>query len=63
MVAQHSTHGEDAGAALLPGTGGLAHGRDRVGTRLHGPGDLALADHGAVAEDHGSSTVDESGNR
>jgi hypothetical protein len=54
MLAQHATDGEDAGAALLTGTGGLAHRSNRAGAGVDGAGDLAVADHGAVAEDHGS---------
>src|ERR1700712_561997 len=53
MVAQHATHGEDAGAALLPGARRPAHRGHRVRTRGNGIGDLAVADHSAVAEDHG----------
>ena len=57
MLAHHATYGENAVAALLAGTGRLADLRDRARTRLDRLGDLAVADDGAVAEDHGRLQV------
>ena len=53
MLAHHASHGEDAGPALLPGPSRPAHLGDRAGACVDRLGDLALADYGAVAEDHG----------
>jgi hypothetical protein len=52
MVAQHSTDGEDAAAALLAGTGGPADRGNRARAGVDRSGDLTVTDHGAVAEDH-----------
>ena len=59
MLAHHATHGEDACPTLLPGPGGPAHLCDRAGPRVDRLGNLALADNGAVAEDHGRLQGDE----
>ncbi len=52
MLAQHPSHGEHTAAALLTGPRRLADLGDRAGTGLHGGGNVTVADHGAVAEDH-----------
>ena len=59
MLAHHASHGEDAGPALLPGPGRPAHLGDRARAGIYCLGDLALADYGAVAEDHGRLQGDE----
>jgi len=59
MLAHHATHGEDAGPTLLSGPCRPAHLGDRPGARVDRRGDLALADNGAVAEDHGRLQGDE----
>jgi len=53
MLAQNFSHREDARTALLPRARRLAHLGDGARTGVNGPGDLPVADHGAVAEDHG----------
>lgn len=53
MLAHHASHGEDAVAALLTGSGRLAHLGNRPRTGVDRLGDVAVADDGAVAEDHG----------
>jgi len=53
MLAHDASHGEDAAPALLTGSRRLAHLSDRACPGVDGPGDLAVADDGAVAEDHG----------
>ena len=59
MLAHHATHGEDACPTLLPGPGCPAHLCDRAGARVDRLGNFALADNGAVAEDHGRLQGDE----
>jgi hypothetical protein len=55
MLAQNTPNREDARAALLARAGCLAHLGDRTRSGVDGLGDLSLANHGAVAEDHGLS--------
>ena len=59
MLAHHASHREDACPTLLTGPGRPAHLSDRAGARVDRLGDLALADNGAVAEDHGRLQGDE----
>jgi len=57
MLAQETLDGEDAAAAVLTGAGGttdLTHGARAI---LHGRNDVAVADDLAVADDHGSPSV------
>jgi hypothetical protein len=53
MLAHHAPNGEHAVPALLTGSGRLADLGNRPGTGIDGLRDLTVADHGAVAEDHG----------
>jgi hypothetical protein len=57
MLAHDPTDGENAVAALLAGSRGLAHLRHRARSCVDGLGDLTVTDHGAVAEDHGRLQV------
>ena len=59
MLAQNTSYREDARAALLARAGCLAHLGDRARSGVHGLGDLTLAHHGTVAEDHGGLREDE----
>lgn len=59
MLAHDASHGENAVAALLTGTGRLADLGDGACTGLDRRADLAVADDGAVAEDHGRLQVSE----
>ena len=57
MLAHDASYGENAVATLLTGTGRLADLGDGAGTGLDRLGHLAVADDGAVAEDHGRLQV------
>ena len=52
MLAHDASYGENAVATLLTGTGRLADLGDGARPRLDRLADLAVADDGAVAEDH-----------
>ena len=52
MVADETLEREDAGAAVLTGTGEAAHLGDRLGSLPDGPRDRVVVDDTAVAHDH-----------